>query len=218
MKLTLFGATGKTGRCLIDEALSRGAEVTVFARSETPFEEPRARVVRGDLLDRSLLTQAIRGADAVLSALGPTRLGHPATLPITNATRSVVEVMEREGVRRLIATSTGTARPDPGDGFDWKIWLPTQVIRLLMRSAYADMVGLADVIRQSGLDWTLVRLAVLTDGAVAKRLNVGLYGCTKHSFTVSRRSVATFMLDQLVTGAFVGRAPGVSTGRTGSAP
>lgn len=212
MKLTLFGATGKTGRYLIDEASKRGAEITVFARSETAFTEPRVRIVRGDLLDKSVLADAIRGADAVLSALGPTRLGHPATLPITHATRSIIEVMEGEGVRRLIATSTGTARPDPGDTFDWKVWFPARLIRLLMRSAYADMVGLADAVRRSSLDWTMPRLAVLTDGEEETKLNVGLYGRTKHSFTISRKTVARFMLDQVSRAELVGRAPGLSAG------
>jgi putative NADH-flavin reductase len=103
LKITLFGATGKTGRYLIAEALQRGMEVTVFARPSNTFENPNVRIIRGDLTDRTLLEEAIRGADAVLSALGPTKLSHPKDLPITRATDAIISTMEQVGVKRLLA-------------------------------------------------------------------------------------------------------------------
>lgn len=77
MKVTLFGATGKTGAYLIGEGLKRGFDITVFARSGTSFENSQVRVVRGELTDIGILREAIRGSDTVLSALGPTSLKHP---------------------------------------------------------------------------------------------------------------------------------------------
>ena len=108
MKVALFGATGKTGRHPIDEALKRGFDITVFARSSRPFVDSRVRVVRGDLTD-SPLRETIRGSEAVLSALGPTALPHPKDLPITRATEAIISAMKQESVNRLIAISTGTA-------------------------------------------------------------------------------------------------------------
>ncbi len=208
MKITLFGATGKTGKYLINEALKRGFDITVFARSATPFEEPRVRVVRGDLADMALLREAIRGSDAVISALGPTSFPHPKDLPITCATEAIISAMGLEDVQRLIAVSTGTA-VDPGDGSDWKIWLPALVIKYAMRSTYDDIVGLAQAIRNSNLDWTMVRAAVLKSDP-ASRINIGLYGHTKHSWTVNREDLAIFMLDQISRDDFVRQAPGIS--------
>lgn len=210
MKITLFGATGKTGRYLIDEALKRGLDVTVFARSATPFEEPRVRVVRGDLSDIALLRDAIRGSDAVLSALGPTSVPHPRDLPITRATEAIISAMRQEDVGRLIAVSTGTA-VDPGDGSDWKIWLPALVIKYAMRSTYDDIIGLAKAIRGSNLDWTMVRAAVLKSDPASRRINIGLYGHMKHSWTVNREDLAIFMLDQISRADFVRHAPGISS-------
>jgi putative NADH-flavin reductase len=212
MKVTLFGATGKTGRYLIEEALRRGVEVTVFARSGTPFADPRVRIVRGELTDEKSLAEAIRGADAVLSALGPTRLDHPNDLPIARATKAIISVMGQEGVERFIATSTGTARPDPGDAFDFWVWFPARLIQLLLPTSYADMVALADAIRESELDWTMARLAILTNGKASKKLNVGLYGHTRHSLTISREDVAGFMLDKIASRDIVRQAPGISAG------
>lgn len=210
MKVALFGATGRTGRPLIDEGRKRGTEVTVFARSGSAFHDPDVRVVRGSLTDVTLLREAISGADAVLSALGPTAPRHPSDLPITKATEAIISAMKQENVTRLIAISTGTA-VDPEDGFDSRIRIPALLIKLAMPSAYRDIIGLASSIRASGLGWTMVRVAFLKDGPAAERLNIGVYGHTKHSMTVLREDVAKFMFDQIQSRDFIRKAPGVSS-------
>lgn len=210
MKVTLFGATGKTGPYLIAEGLKRGIELTVFVRSGTPFDDPRVRVVRGELTDAALLGDAIRGSDAVLSALGPTSLRHAKDLPITRATEAIIVAMQRERVARLVAVSTGTA-PDPGDGSDWKIRLPALLVRYAMPGAYHDILGLARAIRASPLQWTLVRAAFLKNRPTSGTLNVGIYGHTRHSGSVSREELAIFMFDQLSNRDHIGQAPGISS-------
>ncbi|AYH47119.1 NAD(P)-dependent oxidoreductase [Dickeya fangzhongdai] len=210
MKITLFGATGKTGRYLIDEGLKRGMDMTVFARTNSPFENANVRVVRGELTDRVSLREAISGSDAVLSALGPTSLKHPKNLPITTAMGAITSVMKQEGVKRLIAVSTGTA-PDPEDRFDPKIRYPALLIRFLMPRSFQDIIGLANAIRASELDWTMVRVAFLKSSPASNRLHVGLYGRSTHTLTVSRQDVAIFMFDQLSSTEFVNQAPGISS-------
>jgi len=212
MKVTFFGATGKTGQALIDEGLKRHLDITVFARTGSPFDHPGVRVVRGSLTDPEALRTALRGSDAVVSALGPTKIPHPGGLPITTATQALMAVMQQEGVRRLVAVSTGTAL-DPADTFDWKIRLPAQLIRFAMPSAYRDILGLAQAIRGSALDWTMVRVALLTDDPAVARLQVGPYGRTQHALRISRKDVAAFMLDQLSDTRFLRAAPGISAHR-----
>lgn len=118
--------------------------------------------------------------------------------------------MKREEVDRLVAVSTGTA-VDPGDGLDLKIRIPAFLIRCGMPEAYRDIVGLARTIRESQLDWTMVWVGFLKNRPASGRLNVGLYGRTKHSLTSSREEVARFMLDQVWDREFVNRAPGHSS-------
>jgi putative NADH-flavin reductase len=210
MKVTLFGATGTTGRYLIDEALKSGIDVTVFARSSSPFENAKVNIVRGELTDSALLREAISGSDAVLSALGPTKLRHPEDLPITRATEAIISAMKQTQVQRLIAVSTGTAA-DPGDRFDWKIGLPALLIKHMMRSCYNDILGLARAIRASELEWTMVRVAFLKNHPATAHLNVGLYGVSRHSLTVNRENVAKFMFDQITDRRYIHQAPGIST-------
>ncbi|MGV6484097.1 NAD(P)-dependent oxidoreductase [Stenotrophomonas indicatrix] len=212
MKVALFGATGRTGQYLIEEGLTRSMDLTVFARSSTEFEDLRVRVVRGDLTDITALRSAISGADAVLSALGPTSLQHPKDLPITHATEAIISAMKLEGVKRLVAISTGTA-VDPADGSDWKISLPAEVIKLLMKSSYQDIIGLARAIRASDLYWTMVRVGFLNGRPAAPRLIVGMYGRTKHAMGTSRADTAKFMFDQITHPEFIGQAPGISSAK-----
>lgn len=210
MKITLFGATGKTGRYLIDEGLKRGFELTVFVRSNTTFDYPNIRIVKGDLDDSTALAEAIRDADVVLSALGPTTLKHPNNKPITVAMKSIISFMKQESVARLIAISTGTAI-DPEDGFDAKIWFPAKLIQLFMPNSYQDIIELAKVIRSSDLMWTMVRVAFLKNVPASKKLNIGLYGHLNHSMTIPREDVAIFMYDQILDEKYVKQAPGISS-------
>lgn len=208
MKVTLFGATGRTGAFLIAEGLKRGYDITVFARARSAFDHAGVRVVRGDFDDIGRLREAVRGSEAILSALGPVRLAHPQGLPITRATESIMAAMGQEGITRLIVVSTGTA-VDPGDGRDPKIWLPALLIRYAMPSVYRDIVALAQAVRHSPLDWTMVRVAFLNDRPPG-RLNVGLYGRVRHSLRLSRADLARFMFDQMADPAHVRQAPGIS--------
>lgn len=212
MQVTLLGATGKTGKYLIDEALKRGFDVTVFARSNSQFGDDRVKIIRGDLTDITLLRVAIRDSVAVLSALGPTSVRHPQGQPITKAMEAIISAMKLEGVTRLIAISTGTAI-DPHDSYDWKIRIPASAIKYLMRTSFDDIVSLADLIRASDIEWTMVRVAFLKDGPASGAINVGLYGSTRHSMTVSRHNVAEFMFDQIEGRAWVRKAPGISARR-----
>jgi len=101
MKVILFGATGTTGGYLIDEALKRGIDVTVFARSSSQFENAKVNIVRGELTDIALLRETISGSGAVLSALGPTKLRHPKDLPTTRATEAIISAMKQTHVQRF---------------------------------------------------------------------------------------------------------------------
>ncbi len=210
MNITLFGATGKTGPYLIQEGLKRGHQITVFARQQSPFHHKDVRVVRGDINNTEKLHEAIQGADAVLSALGPTKFPHPKDMPITRATDAILKVMKQEQVKRFVAVSTGTA-VDPDDGYDFKIRIPASIIKYAMPSIYKDIVTLADVIRSSELDWTMVRAGFLNDNSLSECLNVGVYGKTKHKLSLSREDLAKFMYEQVNSEEFIAKAPGISS-------
>jgi len=164
MNLSIFGATGPTGRVLVQQALDAGHSVTAYARNPAKLEiaHPKLRTVQGELTDPAGIAQAVKGADAVLSLLGPndTSLKVVGT-PIADGTRSIVSAMNEKGVKRLIATSSA-AFPAEGDVPSWG----KSVLNTLIRSGmsvfasgpYGEISTTAGVIRESDLDWTLRRV------------------------------------------------------------
>ncbi|GAA2111511.1 NAD(P)-dependent oxidoreductase [Actinomadura alba] len=207
MKLTIFAATGGIGRLAVEQALAAGHDVTVVVRNPAKVTAD-VRVVAADLAapDPATLKSAVAGSDAVLSGLGPVTAAEAGVAE--HGTRAIVRAMTDAGVRRLVAVSAapiGTVpsggrpkppRHDPGDGFFMR-HLFGPLTKAALRKHYADLAEMEGVLRDSGLDWTVVRPPRLTDKpptgayrtAVGQNLRRGLF--------VSRADVAALMLDVL---------------------
>ena len=206
MRLALLGGTGRTGRLLIDEALVRGHELRVLARRPEAVhrQDDLLTVVPGDARDPDAVRQLVRGTEAVLSALGPVKGGPPDTMTLT--ARHLTKVLPEEGIRRLV-TLTGAGVPHPGDRPKPADLVFRTLLRLLQPDVIRDSLAHVDLIRESDLDWTVVRVPRLGDGPV-RPLKVGLVGDI--STLVTRASVARFMLDAVEKGEHVRQAPAIS--------
>jgi uncharacterized protein YbjT (DUF2867 family) len=213
MKITVLGATGPPGRLVVTRALDQGHTVTVHARNPDKLGDLAGRtgleVVTGQLDDRASLDVAVTGADAVISVLGPGR-DKASIAPLVPGMQNVVDAMTAAGVRRLVATSTPSAT-DPADTRDLRFTLMVTGIRLGAAPAYRAIVAMADVVRGSDLDWTLVRLPLLHDKPVeapARPRQVGERGGVR----LSRSALADFLVAEAVDGAWVGRSPLLADG------
>lgn len=204
-KIFVLGATGGTGQLIIRQALAKGYDVTAMVRSpEKGAGLTGVKLAIGDARDEAALRQAIKGQDAVVSALGTPPSPFKEVTLLSTATRAVVNAMQAEGVSRLVAITGIGAGDSAGHGgfaFDHLI-LP-----LLLRHVYADKNRQEAIIRQSGLDWTLVRPAVLNDkpGKGAPRALEDLWQF--HGGTIARGDVAGFILDELESGQWLHRSP-----------
>ena len=204
-KVLVLGATGGTGRLIVSQALARGYQVTALVRSpEKGAELKGVKLAIGDARDTAALRQALKGQDAVISSLGTPPSPFKEVTLLSSATKALVDAMQAEGVSRLVAITgigAGNSAGHGGFAFDHLI-LP-----LLLRNVYADKNRQEAVIRQSGLDWTLVRPMVLNDkepkGAVRALEDLSLV----HGGTIARADVASFVLDQLETGTWLRRSP-----------
>src|SRR6476620_3430617 len=175
MKLTIVAATGGIGRQLLEQAIAAGHDVTAVARNPQNLSPAPARAVAADFAyaDPAVLQPALAGADAVLSALGPRTKADAGVA--ARGTKVITQAMRAAGVRRIIVVSAapiGTVpspgRPhppkhDPGDGFFMRN-LFGPLVKAALRKHYADLAQMEDVLRESGLDWTIVRPPRLTDG------------------------------------------------------
>jgi putative NADH-flavin reductase len=206
VKVLIIGATGATGQILMRQALEQGHEVTALARdpSAVASEDPRLRVLEGDALDASSVEAAVAGQGAVLSALG-TRSVRPTTL-FSESTQNVISAMNKHGVRRLVCiTGVGAGDSKGHVGFLYdRIILP-----FVVKNVYEDKGRQEEAIKQSDLDWVIVRPAQLTDEPVKGEYRVflgGSYTATK----ISRADVAAFMLAQLTDDTYVHKMPVIS--------
>jgi putative NADH-flavin reductase len=192
-KLLVLGATGGTGRALVEQAVAAGLSVTVLVRRPDKSFPDRVRVVSGDLLeDSTVLHAAVPGQDAVVSALG---VGPSFTSGhlISRSAPAIVAAMRRHGVRRLVFTSAfgvGATRQDTP-------LLPRVFIATLLRDVYRDKQVGEQAILASDLDWTIVYPVGLTDGPRSGRYRVGERLSLKGFPRISRGDVAEFLLRQV---------------------
>jgi len=208
MKLLVFGSTGGTGHELVKHALEQGHEVTAFARTPAKLGDlthPSLRVVRGDVLDPAAVEKAVPGHDAVLCAIGA---GAERSTLREDGTRNIVQGMEKAGVQRLICQSSmGVGDSRANLGFLTKY----VIVPVFLRHAFADHERQEAVVKESGLDWTIVRPPHLKDGP-----HTGTY---RHGFPttdtgiqgkISRADVADFILKQLADTTYLHQTPGIS--------
>jgi putative NADH-flavin reductase len=209
MRIVIFGATGATGRQLVQQAIAAGHQVVAYTRdpSKIDAESERLTVVKGELTDEASIENAIDGADAVISLLGPR--GSSDQKPLTRGMQNIVKVMKASGVRRLVASSTLSVR-DTGDKPSLTVSLLVNIIKTTMRAAYEDIIGAAEVVRGSGLDWTIARVAMLNNGPKTRNVRVGYVGTGQVGLGISRADLAGFMLRQVEDSKYLRQAPAVS--------
>jgi putative NADH-flavin reductase len=208
MKLTIFGATGRTGIPLVQQALAAGHSVTALARTpeKLPITHDQLTVVQGDATDSAAVERAVAGAEAVLSALGQTK-GAPKDMQ-TVATRNIVAAMQQHGVRRLVSL-TGAGVDAPQDQPKLINHLITFALKTLSGDVLRDAEGHAEVIRNSDLDWVIVRGPMLTEGPYTGQYRVGWVGVNT-SARIARADVADFMLTQVTDDTYLRQAPMIS--------
>ncbi len=157
MRLLIIGATGGTGRELVGQALESGHHVTALVRTPAKLRlvHQRLTVVQGDVLDRPSIVTAVRGQDAVLSALGHKRWFYPTRI-LSAGTANLLGAMEEVGVRRLVCeTSLGLGESCGRMGLYYTLF----VIPVILPFYYWDKRRQERIIRASGLDWVIVRPA-----------------------------------------------------------
>lgn len=208
MKLTIFAATGGIGRQLLEQAIAAGHDVTAVARHPQKLPSAQARMVAADLAAASPtdLEPAVDGADAVLSGLGARSKAETGIA--WRGTQAIIRAMQGVGGRRIVAVSAapvGTvpspARPappqhDPGDGFLLSN-LVYPVLRSALRGTYADLARMEDVLRESDLDWTVVRPVRLTDRPLTGTYRTAFGQNVRRGLFISRADVAHCMLHVL---------------------
>jgi putative NADH-flavin reductase len=187
MKLFVIGATGRTGLEIVQQGLARGHDVTAFVRSPENIilRNDRLTVLKGNIRDENQLFNAMQSHDAVLSTLGPRKVFKPSSL-LRDSALATTGAMKRLGVKRLVVLSAAAHFPG----------VPNRIASFIMRNHMRDSLGMEEIVRASGLDWTIARPPRLTqEDYTAYRSREE--AAPKMGFTLSRKAVAAFMLDAI---------------------
>jgi putative NADH-flavin reductase len=212
MKVIIFGATGFSGQAILADSIKQGHEVTILVRdaSKIPIKHQNLTIVEGNVLNPQTVASVLHHQEAVIQCLGVSGKGDgkPTTF-ISDATKIIVDEMQNQKIKRLIAMSNVGA----GNSIAFQPWFFTKIIlpyfMKWLKVIIEDKNRMEPIIMNSNLDWTIVRCPNIVDKPAKGRCNATLDGKgLKLSITLS--DLSKFMVDQLKQTSFIKQALSVS--------
>ena len=205
MKIIVFGATGGVGTHVVQLALEAGHEVTVFARTPAKVQASGVTVVQGDALDPVAVRDTVVGHDAVVSALATTA-GPERETSLRRMGANIAAAMTEADVRRIVwCASEGVDGEMPG--------LVGWAVQKMLAKPLADHRAALDALEAAGLDLTVARPRSLNDGPLATDYVEVVGGPAQGKFSISRASVAHFMVKALDDPAYSGQSVALAARR-----
>jgi putative NADH-flavin reductase len=212
MKLVIFGATGFSGQAIMKLALSKGIQVTVLVRNKSAIsiQNENLTVIQGNVLDSNDVKKALEHQDAVIQCLGVGGKGNgkPTTF-ISDATKIIVEEMEKQQIKRLIALSNVGA----GNSLAFQPWFFTKIIlpyfMKWLKVIIDDKNRMEPIIMNSELDWTIVRCPNIVDKSPKGNIHATLDG-KGLKLAVTLGDMAEFIMHQLTDNTYSRQAPSIS--------
>jgi putative NADH-flavin reductase len=204
VKLVVFGATGRIGRKVVAGGIARGHEVTAAVRrpEKVRAKERILRIVTCDLLDATQVDAAVARQDAVVVSVGARLALFPGEVHSAGIA-NVISAMKAHAVRRLVCVSAAGTQDEHDPNLPWVF---TCIMRpLLLGRVWPELREMEFRVAASGLDWTLVHVAHLTDRPALGRYRVEEGNSMVEGFTIARADVADFILKELERGECVGR-------------
>jgi putative NADH-flavin reductase len=206
MEILVFGSTGSIGRQLVEQALAQGHTVTAFTRdlAKLNIKHANLKIVQGNVMEFASVEKAVQGQQTVLCSIGAGRKGTVRS----EGTRHIVRAMENAGIRRFICqTSLGVGDSWGNLNFFWKYIM----FGIFLQDAFADHEAQESYVKQSRLDWTIVRPGSFTNGNATGEYRHGFSGADKTTkLKISCADVADFMLKQLSDDTYLHKTPGLS--------
>jgi putative NADH-flavin reductase len=195
-KIIVFGATGGTGRLVVEQALQEGHHVTVIVRDPDTFTTRNSRldIIKGDVFQPPTFEKAIAGKDAVISCLGIQKR-EPTTV-YSEGTGNLMKAMQRENIRRLICISAGAVIVPPKSTFLMKL-VTKNILQRIFKYTYADMLIMEKVLSESNLNWTIIRAPWLRGKGRTGKYRTMINGHLGNPSRISRADLADYIVTHL---------------------
>lgn len=206
MRITVFGATGGTGKQLVQQGLDAGHQVTAVVRnrSKLTIEHPQLDVHTAGLDDPDALVPALEGRDVAFSAIG----GQPPIAQL--GTRTILRALEKTQVRRLLVISAAPVAPTPAEESLLFRTVVDPLVRFAFRKNYADLAEMERELRESHADWTVLRPPRLVNRPLTGTYRHKIGGSVVGSHSISRADLARAMLELVEDPSTTRQAVGVA--------
>lgn len=209
IKIAIVGGTGKSGKYLVKQLISQGYNFKLLLRNSENFQSssPLLEVVKGDITNYSSVCKLIKGCQAVISTLG---LGIPASEPtiFSQATTNILQGMNKWNVHRYIVI-TGLNVDTPFDRKNPKTALGTDWMKKNFPISTANKQSEYEILTNSNVDWTLVRLPLIEQTDNTNQISVSLEDCLGDK--ISATDLAHFLIEQLSDDTFIRKSPFIAS-------
>ncbi len=208
MNIIIFGATGMVGKQLVQQAVFNGYNVKAFGRNvftEFNMEEKNLQLIKGALFDEADVSNAIKGCDAVFSALGGTADGTDKTR--TLGIKNIIAQMKKNNLQRIIAIGgLGVLNADENTLLIDKENYPKEYLPVGKEHEQAY-----NYLKESNLNWTFVCPPnILNQPATGVFTTNANYPPAKNNYKINAGDLAMFMLNELEKNEFVKERVGIS--------
>jgi putative NADH-flavin reductase len=197
--LLIIGANGGIGRQVVDQALSADHRVTALVRNpaKLPLAHPNLKVVQADVTQPLSLSNIFAGHDVIISAIGVSGgFSDPPTNLYSQGALNILREMKQSGQRRAFFISASAVETNPLLPFYVRL-ASKYIIQKLLANMYSDLRLMERLIKETGLDWTIVRPPRLTDSKVTGNYRIAVNRYLKNGLKISRADTAHFMLTHI---------------------
>ncbi len=204
MDIIVFGATGRTGKELVKQALEQGHNVTAFVRDvlRSPFKHKNLQLYQGNVLNPAQVNLAVKGHEAVLSALGNSAGSKNKTI-CSEGAENIINAMERHRIKKFVVESAYGV-------YDTRQKFYSKTLWWVVKSNMQDKERMEMIVASSKIDWVIVRPVALTNKSKTGRYRAGENIKTGFWPTISRADTADFMLKALTDDTYLHKTPTIT--------
>ena len=195
-KIIVFGATGGTGKFVVEQAIEVGYHVTVIVRNPDTLtlSDKNLEIIKGDVFQPITFENAMKGKDAVVSCLG-THKREPTTV-YSKGVNNIAMAMQQAGVNRIICISAAAVIVPPKSSFMLK-FVVKNILQRIFKYMYADMLLMEKLLMESGLNWTVIRAPRLTNAKPKGKYRIAINDCLHNPSNISRADLADYIVNHL---------------------